>query len=305
MICRRAFTLIELLVVVAVIAILMGLILPAIQKVREAANKMKCANNLKQIGIAMHHHHTARKRLPPGYLSNVDSQTGAETGPGWGWGTFLLPYLDEGNLYRLVRRDLGIEHASNEVPRQHTVPTYVCPSEDVVEVISVRDEQEKPLLTAGPSNYVGVYGHGEIAEAPGDGNGCLFRNSRIRMTDIMDGTSFTALVGERGRRLADAIWAGAVTGAVVHPNEEHGEDEHEHEHEEGAAVLVLGHSGEGDEIHTPNTFPAHVADFVSPHVAGGNFLYADGSVRFLRTTIDPLIFKALMTRNGEEVISDH
>src|SRR6516225_4697359 len=100
---RPAFTLIELLVVVAIIGILISLLLPAVQNVRHAAGRLQCANNLKQIGIACHHYHDVRKRLPPGYLAAglyVDGAT--DTAPGWGWASFLLPYLEQQDLYQQI-----------------------------------------------------------------------------------------------------------------------------------------------------------------------------------------------------------
>src|SRR5207302_7689826 len=99
---RCAFTLIELLVVIAIIAVLMGLILPAVQKVRESAVRLQCKNNLHQIGVAFHNYHGVWGRFPPGFNSRAAYTDGPSLGPGWGWGAYLLPYLDQDPLYRRI-----------------------------------------------------------------------------------------------------------------------------------------------------------------------------------------------------------
>src|SRR5262245_63981028 len=99
---RRGFTLIELLVVIAIIAVLIGLLLPAVQQVREAAARLQCKNNLKQIGVAFHNYHAAFGLFPPGFLSGSAVTDGEGTGPGWGWGAYLLPYLEQDNLFRRI-----------------------------------------------------------------------------------------------------------------------------------------------------------------------------------------------------------
>src|SRR4051794_6816753 len=110
---RSGFTLIELLVVIAIIAILMGLILPAVQKVREAAARLKCKNNLKQIGLAMHNYHAALGGFPPGFASQAAAQDGPSLGPGWGWAALLLPYIEQENLFRQIDLTRDIAHPAN------------------------------------------------------------------------------------------------------------------------------------------------------------------------------------------------
>src|SRR4051794_36353996 len=99
---RGGFTLIELLVVIAIIAILSGLLLPAVQKVRSAAARLRCQNNLKQIGLGLHNYHSAYQRFPAGFLSASATLNGDGTGPGWGWAAQLLPYIEQDNLYRQI-----------------------------------------------------------------------------------------------------------------------------------------------------------------------------------------------------------
>src|SRR5262245_45119563 len=117
---RKAFTLIELLVVIAIIAVLIGLLLPAVQKVREAANRSRCLNNLKQMGLGLHHYHDAQGVFPPGFVSQAtgpwpggSNDPTPEIGPGWSLFAFLLPYLEQESLHRTINFTLPIPHAAN------------------------------------------------------------------------------------------------------------------------------------------------------------------------------------------------
>lgn len=293
---RRAFTLIELLVVIAIIAILVGLLVPAVQKVREAANRLSCNNNLKQIGLAMHGHHDQRGALPAGYtdLQTIVSNP-TDRGPGFGWATALLPQLEQEPLYRQFNFALPVSNAANANARSTVLKMFQCPSDNHNQAFTTTGV----AVTMGPSNYVGMYGGAEISDDPGRGDGVLYRNSRTRMADILDGVSNTVIIGERSSNLLKCVWAGidpAMT--AVHPADP--------TEVEPSQPLILGHTGIFDPFdppHTPNSPHAHVDDFWSRHPGGANFLLGDGSVRQINNTISPKAWVALGTRAGGEVVS--
>src|SRR5262245_38779345 len=126
---RPAFTLIELLVVIAIIAVLIGLLVPAVQKVREAANRAQCQNNLHQIGLAFHAYHSAHGRFPPGFASQAVTVDGPSRGPGWGWAAHLLPYLEQGPLYSRIDFTKDIAHPANAPARLTSLAVFLCPSD--------------------------------------------------------------------------------------------------------------------------------------------------------------------------------
>jgi prepilin-type N-terminal cleavage/methylation domain-containing protein/prepilin-type processing-associated H-X9-DG protein len=273
---RPAFTLIELLVVIAIIAILIALLLPAVQAVREAASRLQCYNNLKQIGLALHAYHDRVKHFPAGYVSGVTS-TGQETGPGWGWAAYLLDDLEQGNLKRQINFGLDVTHASNAGPRNQVLPVFFCPSDQQIGTFV----PDGASVSIAHGNYVGLFGDFEMEDNPGAGNGVFFRNSKIRLADIVDGSSNTLLVGERSSNLSKATWTGVLAGL----------DE--------AQALVLGVAD-----HLPNDAAAnHPEDFWSRHTQGVNFVFADGSVRPISNNIPVAVWKALATRAGGEPAS--
>jgi prepilin-type N-terminal cleavage/methylation domain-containing protein len=207
---RRAFTLIEVLVVFAIIGVLVSLLLPAVQSSREAARRMQCTNNLKQVGIALLSYESNHKVFPSGYLSQFDA-SGNDTGPGWGWASIILPQLEETAVHNAIHFDRPIEDATNGA-RIATIPSYLCPSETMRQYWQARRPDGTAICDVAESNYVAVFGTTE----PGvDGDGMFFRNSRVAMRDITDGASKTLAVGERTHQLGRATWVGSVTNAVL------------------------------------------------------------------------------------------
>src|ERR1700694_1311671 len=136
---RTAFTLIELLVVIAIIAILIGLLVPAVQKVREAASRLTCSNNLKQIGLAFHNYHGVRGSFPPGFASQAATVDGPSRGPGWGWGAHLLPYLEQSGLYNKIDFTKDIAHPANAQARVASMSIFLCPSDSPSPTVTVKD----------------------------------------------------------------------------------------------------------------------------------------------------------------------
>jgi len=314
---RRGFTLIELLVVIAIIGVLIALLLPAVQAAREAARKAQCANNLKQLGLGLHNYCSALNCFPPGYLSGRDPASGENTGPGWGWPARSLNQIEQGALFNSINFPLGIETPANQTSRLTVVGVFACPSDashqevfTVVDSTATATTPGNPICDVASANYVGSFGNGEPSSLypysptdppPGrdNGQGIFMRNRSIVLAEVLDGTSQTLAVGERSQNLSRASWTGAVTNAAVpllELNPQQGLDP------EGGGSLVLAHTGEGHGPNSPSG-KAHADQYWSRHPGGAQFLFADGSVRFIKELVGFTVFQGLATRKGGEVLS--
>ncbi len=235
---RNAFTLVELLIVIAIMGLLMGLLLPAVQAARETARRSQCTNNLKQIGLALHNYHDAKQLLPPGYVdgnTNPASTPDNDVGPGWGWAAFLLPYLEEGNVYSQINFNQPVGVGSNVPVSQQPLTVYQCPSDPLQQSFGLYNSSLTSVIaTVAHSNYVGCNGwvecfsnaggnyvpssdggaaeDGDIGATGLAGNGLFYRNSRNTAANVTDGLSNTIFVGERSSDHSPSTWTGAVAG---------------------------------------------------------------------------------------------
>lgn len=320
------FTLIELLVVIAIIAALIALLLPTVQAARQAAWRAQCLNNLKQIGLALHNYHDAHESFPPGFITHPDEEPPGTSPkfvpscrpkkpvplvtyghPGWAWGSLILPQLEQTALYNQINFSVTVVDYENDTTNLTRVAAYVCPADSGGQLFTVRDQngkyadvpQQMPV-----SNYVGSFGTGSIPEVPVGHDGLFGRNAVVAVRDIRDGTSQTLAVGERHNDRGFTTWPARVPGGWLFPTwlERQGGPFSPAQGVPGCS-LVLAPVGLVDAPRTPNNASGHPEDFSSRHPGGVNFLFADGSVRFVKDAVGYRTFLSLATRDGGEVVS--
>jgi prepilin-type N-terminal cleavage/methylation domain-containing protein/prepilin-type processing-associated H-X9-DG protein len=316
---RSAFTLIELLVVIAIIGVLIALLLPAVQKAREAANRTRCGNNLKQLALAAHQHHDAKGKFPNG-LHTVETTDGRYAN-GTCWEVELLPYFEQDNLknrwdYNDYRNNVarGMDATTAQV-----LQVLLCPSDPLPDDVVYYSADGFPKY-AYAKGYYGMHSYGgnagtrSLPPSSVTRDGIFFQDSSIRLADVLDGASNTFLFGERSH--ADPVFDNmtSIYEPDFYPLAHWGK---------WAAVFATSGGSLGQRfLSTPVPInyrvPAGISldafqgptgaennrlcAFGSGHPGGANFAFADGSVRFLSETIPLDTLQALSTRAGGEVV---
>jgi prepilin-type N-terminal cleavage/methylation domain-containing protein/prepilin-type processing-associated H-X9-DG protein len=305
---RPAFTLVELLVVIAIIAILIGLLLPAVQKVREAANRSKCTNNLKQLGLAVHHYHDARGEFPAALLE-VPNPGGTTNPTSHSWTPQVLPYIEQSALFAQYRFDLNWDQGANDAvggPIRVSVPAFLCPSSvqdnrhayrAVLDYAATTERNwpnpwvtplEAPYVAQGDSEFIGVLGHTKVT------NG-VQRPVHRTFASIRDGSSNTFLLAEcagRNRRFVlgkedpAATW---TNGPWANPG----------------SRLQIG--GFDPNNWTSGYGPCAVncvndKEIYAFHTGGANVVMGDGGVRFLKSTTTLDVVLMMLTRDRGEIV---
>ncbi len=281
---RRGFTLIELLVVIAIIAILISLLLPAVQQAREAARRSSCKNNLKQVGLALHNYHDTHRTFPPGWVRGA-----ADSSPGWGTFTFLLPHLDQANLYNTLNPGPAAMPSAANANTQTVLSVYVCPSDTGPNINAA-------LSSHGKSNYICVMGSNVAPSASAVGDGLFYRHSSVRIRDITDGTSNTFAIGERYYDGAAGVSSSSRIGGVWVGTNGGGGRTHVQDCRDISGNYI-------NSATAPSSTESEYA-FSSRHVGGAHFLLADGAVRFVSENLNGGTYADLATRDGGETIGE-
>ena len=285
---RSGFTLVELLVVIAIIGILIALLLPAVQAAREAARRSQCTNNLKQLGLALHNYHDTYGVLPPAFLTKYVGTT--ETSTCWGWGAFILPFLEQQALVDIVQPGQGTLYAAitddptRRAAMQVGLAAYTCPS-DIRKPNGTNPSRKINNYEIAASNYVANNSSDDYLSADNaDIGGVFIPDHSIRFDDIFDGLSNTIALGERKWQYFDSqnirygCWAALVFGV--------GDKRDSGRQGDQVAVGAIKMNLDGTVQPSNMGTTRGMRNYSSNHPGGANFVVADGSVRFVSNTID-------------------
>ncbi|MDA0836006.1 MAG: DUF1559 domain-containing protein [Planctomycetota bacterium] len=306
---RRGFTLIELLVVIAIIAVLIALLLPAVQQAREAARRTQCRNHLKQLGLSLHNYHDAHRVFPIGAF--FSDRGGLQFA--WGWNVFILPYIDQANLYNSFNLSSTtypaggsyspVASGGNEYKFQAYITAFNCPTDIGDPEIAIGTGSAGPMRWS-KTNYAAMVGSTNRVRPDGyttyDGDGLFFNFSKIGIHNILDGTTNTIALGE--------VSSGTPTNAATTDNAPYLNT---------MRIWFWGHASlidAGDPINGAGTIPGDSGWYnsiegsgqgaSSYHEGGAHFGMGDGAVRFISENVSFTIWQALATRRGKEVIGE-
>jgi prepilin-type N-terminal cleavage/methylation domain-containing protein len=285
---RGGFTLVELLVVIAIIGILVALLLPAVQSAREAARRMSCQNNLKQIGLAVHNYHDAHNSFPLGDLDGTYSRTSALIG--------ILPYLEQTNVYQLY--DFTKPHTDpvNQQVVSQRLSVYICPTNIFVRKVPIAGCDSERA----PGTYAVCTGSGDPYGTPQSGapnNGAIVNaaSGPTSMPDVRDGTSNTFLAGESHWAFKDYLFTSGPCSGQVRGGFSYWSSPYPLATSFTTRGVFNPQARDGDS--------SRLGNFRSNHPGGLHMVNCDGSVRFWQEHLDHLLLDSLATRNGGEVIN--
>src|SRR5262245_14739164 len=344
---RRGFTLLELIVVIAIIGILLALLIPAVQKIREVALQAACRNNLHQMGLALQAHHEARGGFPPGIVGGTDDNLAGGAQSGF---AFLLPFLDQDPWTKRWDRSRAWYDPPNDELVAFQMKVYFCPSnrsEGSIDLQFLVPSAGRPLPNPASCDYLLSKGANaalcRTTQVPKAGRGVFDVNTRTRLSDISDGASYTFAIGEGAGNnprfgirhwwqdttpatelfpgqptLIDQSWSagpmatrqlgslGLLLGSTMGVTALRGGYDPPYDEPMNAPLALPGldcNNGCTNAGTAPGQYDT-VSGFRSAHPGGCNFLFCDGSVRFIRQDLSPATYRALSTMAGGEVLGN-